>query len=229
MKVSAIIVAAGKGLRMGGDKPKQFLELNGRPIICYTLDKFAQFTDWDISIAVEPDRVESFKEEIVERYDYPKSWRIVAGGEKRQDTVKNALDLLPNETEIVLIHDGVRPFITTEMIETSIECAKMNDACLIASKVIPTIKEVDENGEVVRTIDRQRLWEAQTPQTFKKSLLLQAMQSACDDNFYGTDEASLFERIGKKVFIIEGNATNIKITRPEDLHLACSILEMEVG
>lgn len=223
MKVSAIIVAAGKGERMGSGEPKQFLEMMGRPIICHTLDRFAQFKDWDIAIGVAPDRVDKFKSEIIEKFDYPKRWRIVAGGIKRQDTVRNCLLSITSDADIIIVHDGVRPFITEKFLEESVNKAFSSGACIAAAKVVPTIKEVNADNTISRTIDRQNLWEAQTPQTFRREILTEAMERAYHEGYYGTDEASLVERIGKNVSIIESATTNIKITTPADLAIGDAI------
>lgn len=226
MKIAAIIAAAGIGKRMGVNLPKQYLEIGGRPIICHTLDRFRDFKELsDVIIVVEPGREASFKSEILERYEYPKKWSVAGGGKVRQESVANGLKLVAPGTDIVLVHDGVRPFITPAELALSAETALRDGACIIASPIKETVKRIGTDGNIRDTIDRSNLWGAKTPQAFTVSLLREAMQAAFRDNFVGTDEASLVERIGKKVKIIEGNSRNIKITTQEDLIIAEALLK----
>ena len=209
MKTAAIIAAAGIGKRMGAGKPKQYLELAGRPIICHTLDRFVEA---------------EFKTEIVDQFGFPGYWLIVAGGDVRQRSVYNGLKAT-SEVDVVMIHDGVRPFVTKSQIEQLAQAALDKGGCILASPIKETVKRVDAEGLIKETVDRSDLWGAKTPQAFKRSLLMKAMESAFKDDFMGTDEASIVERLGEKVSIVEGDSRNIKITTPSDLIVAEAILK----
>ncbi|OGQ22887.1 MAG: 2-C-methyl-D-erythritol 4-phosphate cytidylyltransferase [Deltaproteobacteria bacterium RIFCSPLOWO2_02_FULL_44_10] len=217
MKIAIIIPAAGIGTRMKKNCPKQYLDIAGKPLICHTLERFRSFHQ--VVIVVAPERVDSFQTDILQHYDFPQ-WSVIEGGEKRQDSVRNGLNALSSDTEIVVVHDGVRPFVTHELIEQCISKAAEVGAAIVAVPVNDTIKHVDEIKNILQTIERAQLWRAQTPQTARYSLLKKAFDAAYRDNFYGTDEASLIERIGEKVAIVPGSERNIKITTPEDLRLA---------
>jgi len=225
MKVSAIITAAGIGKRMAADKPKQFLHIAGKPILFYTLKKFDQCEHIsEIIIVTEKGwRVET--KELAAQANLTKSWKIVAGGAARQDSVNNGLHAVATDTDIVVIHDGVRPLIKKELIDESIKVAAKEGACIIATPIIDTVKKSKKDDVISETIDRRELWGAQTPQTFKYNLIKEAFDKAYEDGFYGTDDASLVERIGEKVSLVTGDRFNIKITTPEDLELANAILQ----
>jgi 2-C-methyl-D-erythritol 4-phosphate cytidylyltransferase len=226
MKVSAIIAAGGIGKRMGASRPKQYIELSGRPIICRTLDRFRELKDIDELIVVVPaDYVNSFKSDIIDRYNYPQAWKNAAGGLHRQDSVRNGFDLVSKDCNVVLVHDGVRPFISARLIEKSIETAFKEGAAIVAAPVKETIKKAGRDRLISGTVDRQGLWGAQTPQAFRYEILKKAMETAYRDNFYGTDEASIVERIGVRVKIVEGDYKNIKITTPDDILVAEAIVK----
>ena len=226
MKTAAIIAAAGIGRRMGGGVPKQYLEIGGRPIICHTLDRFREARGIDeLVIVVEPGREEAFRTEILERYGYPKAWHVTGGGAVRQESVANGLALVSPDCDVVLIHDGVRPFVTAEAIEEAAEIAARDGACIVAHPVKETIKRAGSDGFVRETVDRECLWGAQTPQGFVREVFAAAMAKAKRESFVGTDEASLVERAGVRVTIVEGDARNIKITTPADLAHAEAILK----
>lgn len=223
MKVSAIIAAAGLGKRMGRDSPKQYLELVGRPIICHTLDKFRGMAQ--VIIVVEKDRVDGFRREILEAHGFSKGWHVVAGGEKRQDSVRNGLGCVSDNCDVVLIHDGVRPFIAPRLIAEVADRAQEFGAAIVAIPVKDTIKKVERGDVIVGTVDRQSLWRAQTPQAFRLEIVRKAFDVAYRDRFYGTDEASLVERLGLEVAIVSGEDWNFKITTPDDLMIAEALLE----
>jgi 2-C-methyl-D-erythritol 4-phosphate cytidylyltransferase len=164
--------------------------------------------------------------EIIEKFQYRKISQIIPGGKRRQDSVRNGLDALSVDAEIIVIHDGVRPFVTKEMIEESIRSAIRFGAAIIAMPVKDTIKVAHPDGTVLKTLERESLWQAQTPQTFQAPLIREAYLKAAEDGFIGTDDASLVERLGKKIHILPGSYTNIKITTLEDLMLANLILKM---
>lgn len=223
MSLGVIIPAAGLGKRMGSKLPKQYLELCGKPLIYQTLQKFRRFPQ--VKVIVEPARVENFRQEIFEAYDFPRTWEVVAGGEARQDSVRNGFLALEKATEIVLVHDGVRPLISSELIDEVIAEAGRSQAAIIAVAVKDTIKEMTTNGKIVRTVDRTKLWRAQTPQAFSYALFARAQEAALKDGFIGTDEASLVERLGVEVSIVPGDERNLKVTTAEDLLLAEMFLE----
>jgi 2-C-methyl-D-erythritol 4-phosphate cytidylyltransferase len=225
MKVKALIAAGGRGERIGGILPKQFIEIKKKPVLAYTVEKFEKCELIDEIILVVPEDYMSFcSYNIVDVCDFKKVKRILSGGKERQDSVYKGLLALSKDTDIVLIHDGVRPFISTEKIGKSIEMCKKEKAVILALPVNDTVKRVDE-GYVVTTLDRDKLWIAQTPQTFEYKLILEAYKKAIEDSFIGTDDSSLVERLGFKVRVLEGESQNIKITTQEDLVLAEKIIE----
>ncbi len=225
MKVKAIIAAGGGGERIGGILPKQFVEIKKKPILAYTVEKFEKCELIDEIILVVPEDYMSFcSYNIVDVGDFKKVKRILSGGKERQDSVYKGLLALSKDTDIVLIHDGVRPFISTEKIGKSIEMCKKEKAVILALPVNETVKKVD--GEyIIATLDREKLWMAQTPQTFEYKLILEAYKKAIEDGFIGTDDSSLVERLGFKVSVLQGESQNIKITTREDLAFAERILE----
>jgi len=224
LKVVAIIVAAGSGKRMGHSTKKQFLSIGAKPILAYTLDVFHSIDRVDRIILVIPKGWKGYcQKEIVEKYGYRKEIEVITGGVRRQDSVAAGLAIVPSGYEIVIIHDGVRPFVTRRMITESIAKARKFGACVVAIPVTDTIKLV-KNGTIERTIPREYLWRVQTPQTFRLSLIKKAYAKAMKDKFYGTDDAQLVERMNRPVKVILGDYKNIKITTREDLVLAEKIL-----
>ncbi|MGB9814255.1 MAG: 2-C-methyl-D-erythritol 4-phosphate cytidylyltransferase [Thermovenabulum sp.] len=228
MYVSAIIAAGGKGKRMNSAKSKQYLPLKGFPILYYTLTVFETLKEIDeIILVVGGQDVEFVKKEIINKYKFKKI-KVVEGGFERQDSVYNGLRSCAPQTDIVVIHDGVRPFITHKLILESIEAAKIYNAAGVAVPVKDTIKIV-EDGFIKTTPDRRKLFAIQTPQTFKYGLILEAHEAAKKEGFYGTDDAVLVERLGVKVKIIDGSYENIKITTPEDIIIAEAFLNLGFG
>ena len=228
MKADAIIVSAGKGQRFMEGKKKQFYLLADKPILAHTLDQFetCPLVRSTLLVVSEEDMDYTLKE-IVEKYKYRKIAQIVPGGKRRQDSVKNGMDALAKVVDIVMIHDGVRPFVTRAMIEDSIQSAERFGAVVVAMPVKDTIKMSNPDGTVLKTLDRESLWQTQTPQTFQAKVIREAYTKATEDDFVGTDDASLVERLGVKVHILPGSYTNIKITTPEDLILAHLFLKMK--
>lgn len=222
--VTALIVAAGKGKRFGTGYNKQYYKINNKEIISRTLDVFeeANFID-DIVVVVSEDEVDYFRENIVDRYGYKKVSKIVRGGQERQHSVYNGL-LECKGADIVVIHDGARPFIKKEHILETIEKAKKFGSAAVAVKVKDTIK-IAKDDCFDSTPDRNTLYAVQTPQTFKYNLILSAHQYAMEKNILSTDDTSLVELIGEKVRIVEGSYDNIKITTPEDAVFAELILK----
>ncbi len=208
---------------MGSAIPKQFLLLRGQPILHHTLQAFEASGLVDSVILVVPEKdFAAAKKQWLQGYDIVK--KIVVGGKERQDSVYNGLCALDCDTDVVLVHDGVRPFVSADMIQRAIEAAKDYGAAITAVPVNDTIKLADADGFVAKTVDRRGLWRIQTPQAFQYAVLNEAFQKAMQDSYYGTDEGSLLEYAGKKVKIIEGSEMNIKITRREDLILGEAIL-----
>jgi len=227
MKADAIIVSAGKGQRFMEGKKKQFSLLADKPILAHTLDQFETCPlIRSTLLVVGQEDLDYCLKEIVEKYEYRKVGQIIPGGKRRQDSVKNGIDALAKDVEIVVIHDGVRPFVTKAMIEDSIHSAERFGAVVLAMPVKETIKMANPNGTVLKTLDREALWQIQTPQTFQAKLIKEAYSKGTEDGFTGTDDASLVERLGVKVHILPGSYTNIKITTPEDLILANLFLKM---
>ncbi|MCX7951524.1 MAG: 2-C-methyl-D-erythritol 4-phosphate cytidylyltransferase [Clostridiales bacterium] len=222
--VTALIVAAGKGKRFGAGYNKQYYKINNKEIIARTLDVFeeANFID-DIVVVVSEDEVDYFRENIIDRYGYKKVSKIVKGGQERQHSVYKGL-LECSGADIVVIHDGARPFIKKEHIFETIEKAKKFGSAAVAVKVKDTIK-IAKDGYFDSTPDRNILYAVQTPQTFRYNLILSAHQYAMEKNILSTDDTSLVELMGEKVRIVEGSYDNIKITTPEDAVFAELILK----
>jgi 2-C-methyl-D-erythritol 4-phosphate cytidylyltransferase/2-C-methyl-D-erythritol 2,4-cyclodiphosphate synthase len=218
MATAAIIPAGGTGRRMGGGLPKQYLPAAGVPILVRTLRTFQNSPVIDeIILAVPPQDREKVRRGIVESERFSKVSLVLAGGNERQDTVRNALRHLREDHSIVVIHDGVRPFVTEELLQRSVEAALACGAVTTGIAVKDTVKEVGKDGQVIRTVPRQGLWLTQTPQAFRREILLSAYERAAAEGFYGTDDAMLVERMGVPVRMIPGSLDNIKVTTPEDL------------
>ncbi|MGB9596895.1 MAG: 2-C-methyl-D-erythritol 4-phosphate cytidylyltransferase, partial [Candidatus Poribacteria bacterium] len=205
---------------------KPFILLKNKPILAWTLDVFQQCDSIDSILIVTAKGDETrIIDEIVKPYHFNKVCDVITGGETRQESVFNALCKVRSDTDIVVIHDAVRPFITKDLIIKSIEQADQYGSAIVAVPVKDTIKEADDNGFVSKTLDRQLLWSIQTPQTFKYKLIIQAHHYAKENQIQATDDASLVEQIGHKVKIIIGSYDNIKITTIDDLVIAEAILK----
>ncbi len=225
LKVTAIVPAAGSGLRMKGKVLKQFFLLDGLPILVHTLKALELAPKIDEVILVVPESQISFcQTEIVNKYNLKKTSKVIPGGAQRQDSVYEGLRVISPDTDWVMVHDGVRPFVTQEMIESAIETAKeAKDGAVVAIPMRDTPKEVSSD-QITKTLDRQRLWLAQTPQVFRRSLFLRAHEEARSQGVYETDDAALVERLGGCVRIVLGSEENIKVTTPSDLELAEAII-----
>lgn len=220
MRINAVIAAGGHGKRMKNSTSKQFLTVKGHPILYYTLMAFEAVGTLDeILLVVGADDMENAQREIIDRYGFKKI-KLIEGGCQRQDSVYNGLRGLSSQTDIVVIHDGVRPFVSPKIIHQSIEAAKKYRAVGVAVPVKDTIKVVGEDHAIKKTPDRSTLWAMQTPQTFDYHLILKAHEMARSEGFYGTDDAMLVERMGLPVRVIPGSYVNIKITTPEDIMVA---------
>ena len=236
MKVSVIIPAAGLGTRMGRNAPekegtsrKQFMLLNGSPILVHTIRKFVSSPEIaEIVVALRTEDLE-WAEELFAAQQFAKPVRTVEGGETRQQSVENALASVPDDTDLVAVHDAVRPFVEREMIEKVIEEAAATGAAILGIVPIDTVKQVHRN-KVRATLPRERLILTQTPQVFRLELLRQAFQKAREDLFLGTDESSLVERLEQvEVSVVLGTDRNIKITKPSDMQLAQLYLTLETS
>lgn len=223
---SAVIVAAGTGKRMKSSVSKQFIEINSKPVAAYTIERFEEVEEVDEIIVVTGEEdIDYLKKEIVEKYNMKKVKAVVAGGSERQYSVYSGLRAVSNKTDIVLIHDGVRPFVRGCDIKNIIGQTRVNGACVLGVKVKDTIKMCNEDAVVVDTPKREVLWCAHTPQSFKYDIIMKAHEKAQADNFLGTDDSVLAERIGYKIKMVEGSYDNIKITTPEDLVIAKQLIQ----
>ena len=229
MRTVAIVPAAGYGRRMGSDRAKQFLELDGEPILVHTLRRFDACPSVDDIVVALPEGATPEFLQLAARAGLRKIARAVTGGAERQESVARALaNVRPETAGVVVVHDAVRPFVTPVEISEVVNRAKLAGAAILALRASDTVKEVDELG-VVRTLDRSTIALAQTPQAFRYAWLADAYERARREGWVATDDASLVERAGYRVEIVDGSPFNIKITRPDDLALARFILEHEFG
>lgn len=224
---TAVIVAAGKGKRMGTEISKQFLPLCGKEILAHTVEKFEKAACIrDIILVTGGDALQDVRQ-MVQEYGWKKIISVTEGGKERQDSVFLGLQQVPQDTEIVLIHDGVRPFVTEEILERSIAAAKEIGGCVAGVPAKDTIKVCDAEGFAIATPDRSTLRQIQTPQTFRRNEILAAYEKAKADGFLGTDDASVAEHSGFPVRVIMGSYSNIKITTKEDLLIGAAFLKEE--
>ncbi|WP_025162203.1 2-C-methyl-D-erythritol 4-phosphate cytidylyltransferase [Paraclostridium bifermentans] len=220
-----VIVAAGTGSRMKKDINKQFIKLKNKEIVAHTIEKFYNSENIDdIVVVIREDEEEYFNKNIKEKYGFT-NIKVAHGGNERQDSVFNGIKMLKKECDVVLIHDGARPFVTDDIIKRSINKANEHNAIVVGVKVKDTIKVVSDNGNIVDTPNRSYLWAVQTPQVFKYDIITKAYEDAYNNNYYGTDDAMLVERTGYNVKMIEGSYNNIKITTQEDLEFGEQILK----
>lgn len=213
---------------MKTDRPKQLLSLNGTPILVHTIRKFDASSAIDYIIVTAPREAVDEVRQLVKSAGFKKSVTVIEGGERRQDSVAMGLQQLQAETDIVAVHDGVRPFVGIEDIEMVVRQAQKIGAAILAVPIVDTVKHA-EREFVESTLTREHLVLAQTPQVFRTDILKQAFESAAKDEYYGTDESSLVERLGHPVAIVRGSERNIKITRPGDLTLARAFLAEETA
>ncbi len=213
---TAIIVAAGSGERFKSDTPKQFVEIHGRSVIEHTIERISAAPSVDsIVLVLAEERVPAFEGR---RHQYPKVSRLVAGGRSRAESVRNGLNSVSDDCEIVAVHDGARPLVSVDEIERVIAMAAETGAACLVAPVTDTIKSV-RNGEIVATLDRDQLRRALTPQAFRLEVLRRAFEAGQPDDS-ATDDSLLVEKLGYPVAFVEGSPANIKITVPEDLVLA---------
>ena len=222
--VTAILLAAGRSTRMGGGPNKQFIELLGKPLVYYSLAAFEQCCVVDAVVLVcRPDYAQQ-AEQIVRDHKFKKVVAFTDGGVERQNSVWNGLEKCDSSTDIVAVHDGARPLVTSALIESTIASADAYGTGIAATKVVDTIKEANEDKTVVRTVDRTKLWAVQTPQTVKFSLLRDAYAKVFGKKLVVTDEAAAVELLGQEVHLVETPFLNLKITTPSDLAIAEALL-----
>lgn len=224
--VSVIVAAAGMSNRMGSKINKQFIAIDNKPILVHTIEKFekCKYID-EIILVSKEEELEYCRKEIVRKYKFNKVNNIVRGGKERQYSIYNGLLALSEKTDIVLTHDGARPFIKIADIEKGIEGVIKYGACVIGVPVKDTIKVVAGNDKVHHTPKRSLLWSAQTPQCFWKDLIRKGYEHAMNESIIGTDDSSLVEKMGHDIKMIMGSYDNIKITTPEDLIIAESLFK----
>lgn len=229
--VVAVIPAAGAGRRMGSARAKQFLEILGRPLLALTLDPFERCGSVDGVVVVVPAEETAYcREKIVARFGFGKVRRVVAGGERRQDSVRLGLEAAGDRWGWVVVHDGVRPLIDVDLLERAIAAGKRLGAVVTALPARDTIKETDDSGRVIRTLSRERKWLIQTPQVFSYDMLRTAHRRAMEEDWpEATDDAVLLERMGIPVSVMQGLEWNVKVTAPGDLDLVRYYLARGLG
>lgn len=224
-RVAAIIPAAGAGRRMGGTVPKQFLQIGGREIVARTLAVFeACVAIDDVWVVVAAEQCTTCQNTIVERYGFRKIRGVIAGGTTRQESVWRGLQQVTDAVALVVVHDGVRPFVTELLLQQTLDYAKRYGAAIAAVPLKDTLKRVSTAGTVEATVPRERLWRIQTPQAFQHALLRRAFQHAWRQGLQATDEAGLIEALGYPVQIVPSYEHNIKITTPDDLVFCATFL-----
>lgn len=221
--VGVVIPAGGRGVRLGGDVPKQFLLLNGKPILQHSIEKFESLPAVNEIVVVVPADQIRRAEKVLQKARCRKVSHVVVGGSERQHSVRNGLLCFDDEPEIVLVHDAVRPLVSRQVIKEVIEQTRRHGAAVVGVRVKDTTK-VGKAGFYKKTLDRENLWSVQTPQGFRFDILRRAHLAAQRSAFLGTDEASLVERLKIPVKIVEGEYRNIKITTQEDLLIAEAIV-----
>jgi 2-C-methyl-D-erythritol 4-phosphate cytidylyltransferase len=221
---SAVIVAAGRATRMGAGADKLWLQVAGRPVLAHTWQRFDDAPSIGEIILVVRNGTEALVAELSARFGFRKPYRVVPGGAERQDSVANGLAALAPQAEIVAIQDAARPCVTVELIEATIAAARQSGAAIAAQPVVDTIKESADGATVLRTLDRGRLWAAQTPQTFRVEVIRRALAEVRRRGLTVTDDAAACEWIGQPVRIVASRSPNPKITVPGDLPLIESLL-----
>lgn len=222
--VVAIVPAAGQGTRMGSHTPKQYLTLGEIPILVFCLQVLQRVPDIDHIILSVPERDREFcLQDIVRAHHLNKVSQVIAGGRRRQDSVRHGIMAIPSPPGIVLVHDGVRPFIDERMVKEVISSARRIGAAVAALPIHDTVKRVGPDHLIRETLKREELWQIQTPQAFRYDWLLEGHRLAQEQEWDVTDDAAIIERLGYPVSVVEGSCFNIKITRPEDLVLGEAI------
>ncbi len=223
---AGIIVAAGRGERMGSDVDKAFLSLGSKPVLIYSLQAFEKCVDIDeVILVVRKERVESARY-AVQMFGCTKVRKIVPGGTQRQLSVANGLAELAEEVDLVAVHDGARPCVTPALISETVRSARQFGSGVAAVKITDTVKAVEKGFIISKTVDRTKLWRMQTPQTFKRDLLEKALEVARKKRLTVTDDASAVELVSRAVRLVPSSSANIKITSPDDLVLAAALMRL---
>jgi len=226
MRIVALIAAAGLGKRMNAKISKPFIPIFGKPILAYTVEKFEQCKFIEkIYLIVNQEERDLCSKDIILKYNFSKVQELIAGGETRQDSVYNGLKILNSDTDIVVIHDGARPLVEETLIQDSIKAAQKYGAAIVAIPLKDTVKKSQKDFFINKTLNREEIWRAQTPQTFKYDIILSAYHQAYKDKFFTTDDAAIVEKYGHKVKMIIGSEENIKITTPFDIIIAENFLK----
>jgi 2-C-methyl-D-erythritol 4-phosphate cytidylyltransferase len=232
-RVAAILPAAGLGTRMGAETPKQFLELDGAPLVIFTLRRLAACPDISEFLIATLAEEEAALSERIAKENIGRPVRVVRGGGTRQESVGNALAQVGNDVEFVLVHDAVRPLVTRGQTDRAIAAAREHGAAIVGIPALDTVKEVKRTSQpgdvalITATVPRERIVLAQTPQVFRTALLREAYALAATDGFSASDEAGLVERLGHDVYVVAGSPRNLKVTRPGDMELARFYLSEE--
>ena len=223
-----IIVAGGKGLRMGSDIPKQFLPIGGKPVLMRTLERFRDYSEDLQIILVLPEAQQAYWQELCKEYNFQVDYQIANGGQTRFHSVQNGLNLIPDDAEgVVGVHDGVRPFPSIEVIRSCYETARMAKAVIPVIPIVETVRQIIPNNPSSITVPRDQYRLVQTPQTFDIQLLKAANRQPYNDGF--TDDASVVESYGHQITLVEGNRENIKITTPYDITVAEAIINSQLS
>jgi 2-C-methyl-D-erythritol 4-phosphate cytidylyltransferase len=226
MKVAALIAAAGLGKRMNSKIGKPFIPIFGKPILAHTLEKFEKCHLINKIFLVVTDKEKEYcQKNIIKKYHLQKIEKLIIGGETRQESVFNGLKSVDSDTDIIVIHDGARPFVNESTIRESIAIAIKDGAAVSAVPLRDTVKRVKKSFFIHSTLDRTKIWRAQTPQTFRYRLIKLAYEKAWENGFIATDDSAILERYGYDVKLFLGSEENIKITSPFDIFVAESILK----
>ena len=229
MMNSAVIVAAGRGTRMGPNVDKLFLEVAGRPLVAHTWQRFNDASCISEVIVVVRDGMQDAFKEMAADYGFQKTFRFVIGGKERQDSVWNGISAVSEAAEIVAIQDGARPCTSESLIAATIEAARKTGAAVAAQRVTDTIKESDGGSLITRNIDRARLWAVQTPQTFRVEIIRRALKAVREGGLAVTDDTAACELIGQPVMLVESNLPNFKATSPADIPIIEAVLAGRFG
>ncbi|MBU4485631.1 MAG: 2-C-methyl-D-erythritol 4-phosphate cytidylyltransferase [Candidatus Delongbacteria bacterium] len=233
-KIIALITAGGSGFRMRTDMRKQYIEIKNKPILAHTINKFHIIDEIDeIAVTVPVEDIDFVKTNIIEKFNFKKVKYLISGGEKRQDSVFQALkSIIADDNDIILIHDGVRPFISHDIILNCIRSLDTSDGSIVGIEPVNTIKAFTTGGTISETLDRSGLISVQTPQTFKFGFIKKCHELASLEKFYATDDSALVEKFGRELLgrkpiisVVEGSSFNIKITNQNDLVIASALLE----
>lgn len=218
MKVAAIIVAGGMGKRMGAEVSKQFLKLGKHPILFYTIERFDKNKNiGEIIVVIRKEDKDLYEREVSSKYIFDKDIKIAYGGSERYESVQNGLGLISQDVEVVMVHDGVRPFVTDEIIDLNKAVCESKNACITAVPSKDTVKIVSDDNYVESTPNRKTVYLAQTPQTFRTHIIREAYNIDFSSLENITDDSMLVEHLGYKISVVEGSYENIKVTTPEDL------------